>query len=133
MARSNPSADSTALDRAERAIAAFQIRGSSPFDRIVRRENAGELGLNAPESGDLIVLARPGYLFVNAAEGDVVRESHSYGGHGYRNVYPEVDATFFAAGPGIPAERVDSIGSWQIAARVARALGIAPPRQAAPP
>jgi predicted AlkP superfamily pyrophosphatase or phosphodiesterase len=129
----NPSADPTALDRAERAIAAYRIRGASPFDRIVRRENAGDLGLNAPESGDLIVLAKPGYLFVNAADGDVVRESHSYGGHGYRNVYPEVDAMLFAAGPGIPPERVESIGSWQIAARVARALGIAPPRQAAPP
>jgi len=129
----NPSADPAALDRAERALAAFRIRGASPFDRIVRRENAGGLGLNAPESGDLIVLAKPGYLFVNAAEGDVVRESHSYGGHGYRNVYPEVDATFFAAGPGIPPGRADSIGSWQIAARVTRALGIEPPRNAAPP
>jgi hypothetical protein len=44
-----------------------------------------------------------------------------------------VDATFFAAGPGIPRERVEKIGSWQIAARVARALGIEPPRNAAPP
>ena len=58
-------------------------------------------------------------------------ERADYGGHGYRNVYPEVDATLFAAGPGIPHETVDSIGSWEIAARVAKALGIAPPREAA--
>jgi predicted AlkP superfamily pyrophosphatase or phosphodiesterase len=129
----NPSADPNALDRAERALADFRVQGESPFDRIVRREDAGDLGLNAPESGDLIVLAKPGYQFVSAADGAAVRESRSYGGHGYRNVYRELDATFFAVGPGIPRERVESIGSWQIAARVARALGIQPPRQAAPP
>jgi predicted AlkP superfamily pyrophosphatase or phosphodiesterase len=129
----NPSADPTFLLRAERALREFRIRGKSPFDRIVRREDAGDLGLNAPESGDLIVLLKPGYQFVGSAGGRVVRESHSYGGHGYRNVFPEVDATFFAAGPGIARERVEAIGSWQIAARVAKALGIAPPRQAAPP
>jgi predicted AlkP superfamily pyrophosphatase or phosphodiesterase len=129
----NPSADRTALDRAERALAEFRVQGESPFDRIVRREDASDLGLNAPESGDLIVLAKPGYQFVSAADGDAVRESRSYGGHGYRNVYRELDATFFAVGPGIPRERVESIGSWQIAARIARALGIQPPRQSAPP
>jgi predicted AlkP superfamily pyrophosphatase or phosphodiesterase len=129
----NPSADGAALDRAERALADFRVHGESPFDRIVRREDAGDLRLNAPESGDLIVLAKPGYLFVSGADGAAVRESRSYGGHGYRNVYPQLDATFFAVGPGIPRERVESIGSWQIAARVARALGIQPPRQAAPP
>jgi predicted AlkP superfamily pyrophosphatase or phosphodiesterase len=129
----NPSAQRAALDRAERALADFRVEGESPFERIVRREDAGDLGLEAPESGDLIVLAKPGYLFVNGADGDAVRESRSYGGHGYRNVYPQLDATFFAAGPGVPRERVESIGSWQIAARVARALGIQPPRQAAPP
>jgi predicted AlkP superfamily pyrophosphatase or phosphodiesterase len=129
----NPSADRTALDRAQGAITEFRVREVSPFDRIVRREDAGDLGLNAPESGDLIVLAKPGYQFISGADGDAVRESHSYGGHGYRNVYPQIDATFFAVGPAIPHERVESIGSWQIAARVAKALGIAPPRNASPP
>lgn len=129
----NPAADRAALDRAERVLRDFRVDGRSPFDRIVRREDAGDLGLNAPESGDLIVLARPGFLFLESATGKPVRESRSYGGHGYRNVYPQVDATFFAAGPGISRKRVEKIGSWQIAARVANALGIAPPRQAAPP
>jgi hypothetical protein len=81
----------------------------------------------------VILLLRPGFQFTSTAVGDPVRLPRSYGGHGYRNVYPQVDATFFAAGPGIPRERVEKIGSWQIAARVARALGIEPPRNAAPP
>ena len=129
----NPAADRSVLDRAERVLNEFRVPGGSPFDRVVRREHAGELGLNAPESGDLIVLAKPGFQFVSSAGGAPLRKSHSYGGHGYRNVYPDLDATFFAVGPGIAHERVEEIGSWQIAARVARALGIAPPRQAAAP
>lgn len=129
----NPGAEGATLDRAEQVLKDFRVRGESPFDRIVRREDAGDLGLNAPEAGDLIVLAKPRFLFVGSADGEPIRRSHSYGGHGYRNVYPEVDATLFAVGPGISHERVEEINSWQIAARVARALGIAPPRQAAPP
>lgn len=129
----NPRADDTTLDRAERALAEFRHRGESPFDRVVRRERAGDLGLDSPESGDLIALLRPGFQFTSAAEGEPVRPSRSYGGHGYRNAFSQLDATFFAAGPGIPRERIETIGSWQIAARVAKALGIAPPRQAAPP
>ena len=129
----NPASERSNLDRAEQVLKDFRFRGETPFDRIVRRERAGDLGLNAPESGDLIVLAKPGFLFVSSAGGAAIREPHSYGGHGYRNVYRDLDATFFAAGPGIAHERVEEIGSWQIAARVARALGIAPPRQAAQP
>jgi hypothetical protein len=131
----NPDAAGDALDRAERIVRDFRVAGKTPFDRIVRREDAGDLGLQAPESGDLIVLARPGFQFAREARADgaLIGERADYGGHGYRNVYPEIDATLFAAGPGIPRERVEKIGSWQIAARVANALGMAPPRQAAPP
>ncbi|HSD73093.1 MAG TPA: alkaline phosphatase family protein [Thermoanaerobaculia bacterium] len=129
----NPASKRSNLDRAEQVLKDFRFRGETPFDRIVRRERAGDLGLNAPESGDLIVLAKPGFLFVSSAGGAAIREPHSYGGHGYRNVYRDLDATFFAAGPGIAHERVEEIDSWQIAARVARALGIEPPRQAARP
>jgi predicted AlkP superfamily pyrophosphatase or phosphodiesterase len=129
----NPRAGRDAVDRAERLLRDFRVGGESPFDRIVRREDAQDLGLRAPESGDLIVLARPGYQFARDAHADgaLMGERSDYGGHGYRNAYPEVDATFFAAGPGIPHQTVESIGSWEIAARVARALGIAPPRDAA--
>lgn len=129
----NAGVERSILDRAERVLGDFRVRGASPFDRIVRREQAGELGLNAPESGDLIVLAKPGFQFVGGAGGAPVREPRSYGGHGYRNVYPDLDATLFAVGPGIALERVEEIGASQVAARVAKALGIAPPRHAARP
>jgi predicted AlkP superfamily pyrophosphatase or phosphodiesterase len=131
----NPAAAPGTLDSAERAIRDYQLRGETLFDRIVRREDAGDLRLRAPESGDLIVLTKPGIATSSRVRrGDpVIAEPRNYGGHGYRNVYPDLDATFFSAGPGIPHGRVETIGSWQIAARVARALKIEPPRGAAAP
>jgi len=54
-----------------------------------------------------------------------------FGSHGYWNIHPQLQAVFLAAGPGIAAERVETIGSWQIDARIARFLGIDPPRNAA--
>ena len=40
------------------------------------------------------------------------------------------DATFLAAGPGVAHGHVEEISSITIAARIAAALGIEPPRQA---
>jgi hypothetical protein len=56
--------------------------------------------------------------------------AEEYGGHGYRAAYRDLDATFLAAGPGVPRGRVEEISSMTIAARMAAALGIEPPRQA---
>lgn len=122
-----------ALEAIEKLFAGFRVAGESPFDRIVRRADAGPLGLDAPESGDLILLARPGVsVSMEVVPGRTSGNPADYGGHGYRNVFPELDATFLAAGPGIARERVEEFPSWRIAARVSRALGIEPPRQAAP-
>jgi predicted AlkP superfamily pyrophosphatase or phosphodiesterase len=122
------------LDRIEALFAAFRVRGESPFEKLVRREQAEPFGQNAPESGDLIVLLKPGYHFSKAlpeVESPVGLPS-DHGAHGYWNVPPQLHASFLAAGPGIAHERVESINSWQIAARVARSLGIEPPRNASP-
>ena len=129
----NAAVDRSALVRIEALLRDFRVRGESPWEQIVRREQAGPLGLNAPESGDLIVLAKPGFRMVKGfpEPQTPVGVATELGAHGYANAHPEVHASFLAAGPGIAHERVESIGSWQIAARVARALGIEPPRDAA--
>ncbi len=118
----------------ERLFAGFRVNGESPFDRMVRRADAGPLGLDAPESGDLILLARPGIsVSMRVVPGHTSGTPVDYGGHGYRNVFPALDATLLAAGPGIAHERVEEFPSWRIAARVCHALGIRPPRDASPP
>jgi predicted AlkP superfamily pyrophosphatase or phosphodiesterase len=129
----NAGVDRSLLDRIEAIFAAFRVRGESPWEKIVRREDAGGYGQNAPESGDLIVLLRPGFHFSKR-----LPESESpvgipteHGAHGYWNVPLQLHASFLAAGPGIAHEKLESINSWQIAARVAAALRIDPPRDAA--
>jgi hypothetical protein len=121
-----------ALDAIEKVMKDLRVDGASPWDRVVRREEAKDLGLDAPESGDLILLARPGIsVSMRAGNGRLTGRPADYGGHGYRNVYPPLDATFLAAGPGIPRSRIEEFPSWRIASLLCRTLGIAPPRSAA--
>ena len=130
-----PSADAGAVvAAAENALRALLVDGESPWELVLTRDEAGPIGLRAPESGELILLARPGIGVsknVRPEKGPVGAPS-GLGGHGYLNIHPQLDATFLAAGPGIRPARIPRIRSWEIAARVAAALGIDPPRQAAP-
>jgi hypothetical protein len=127
----NPAAPPDTLDRVERLFSAFRVAGESPWDRIVRRAAAGDLTLDAPESGDLILLSKPGIALSARMEAGVTSgPAEEYGGHGYRAAYRDLDATFLAAGPGVPPGRVEEISSITVAARMAAALGIEPPRQA---
>ncbi len=127
----NPRAPAGTLDEVERLLIGFAVAGESPWDRIVRRAAAGELTLDAPESGDLILLSKPGIgVSMRMDPGVTSGPAEEYGGHGYRAAYRDLDATFLAAGPGVPRGRVEEISSRSIAMRVAAALGIEPPRQA---
>jgi predicted AlkP superfamily pyrophosphatase or phosphodiesterase len=119
------------LEGIEKVLSGFQVDGESPWDRIVRRADARPLGLDAPESGDLIVLTKPGIVLSARSRAKVVGKPLDLGAHGYRNAYPDIAASLVCAGPGIPHERIGEVRSWDIAARVARALGIAPPKNAA--
>jgi predicted AlkP superfamily pyrophosphatase or phosphodiesterase len=128
----NGSADPALLEQIETALKDLKVRGESPWERILKRSEAGSLGLDAPESGDVIALARPGYHLSRRTPDPAtpIGLPTEYGAHGYRNAYPEIQACYLAAGPGIAKGHADSINSWQIASRVAAALGIEPPRNA---
>jgi predicted AlkP superfamily pyrophosphatase or phosphodiesterase len=130
----NAGVDPSVLTKIEQAFRDVRVRGESSFETIVRREDAGALGLDAPESGDLIVLGKQGVHFSKAVRGEPspAGAPTEYGAHGYSNVHSEIHAAFLAAGPGIAPERVETFPLWGIAARVARFLGIDPPRDAAP-
>jgi hypothetical protein len=127
----NPAAPPGTLDAVEKHLSGFQVDGESPWDRLVRRRDAGPLGLDAPEAGDLIALAKPGTVLSMRSRGSVVGKPNELGTHGYRNAYPDLDGSFFSAGPGIPRGRVGQVRTWDVAARVSRALGIEPPQNAA--
>ncbi len=57
----NHAAAAGTLEEAERLLSEFRVGGESSWDRVVLRGQAGALALDAPESGDLILLAKPGF------------------------------------------------------------------------
>jgi predicted AlkP superfamily pyrophosphatase or phosphodiesterase len=129
----NPGADPSIVAQIAALFAQFRLQGESPFEAILRREEAGSLGLDAPESGDLIVFGKPGVHFARGLpkEPSPVRVPTESGTHGYMNHHTQIQASFLAAGPGIAHEKTETIHSWEIAAWVCKLLGIDPPRDAA--
>src|SRR6185295_4921973 len=86
-----------------RLFADWTVDGEKPVERILSREEAAEVGLNHPNSGDLILFLREGY----SAHGQLLKEGRAsaptnvLGMHGYLNVHPEVHGIYMALGAGI--------------------------------
>jgi hypothetical protein len=100
-------------------------------DDVVPHADLARLGLDHPRSGDVVVLLTPGNEFWRGGA-QVLGKPGNRGGHGYRAVYPVLDASFGAIGPGIAPARPATVSLLEVAARAARALGIDPPRGAVP-
>ena len=99
-----------------------------PFEAILGRADLHDAGLDHPNSGDLVVLLRPGYVFERGPDDTTVLfSSHSSGAHGYRNTHPELDASFLALGPRVRRGHPAIVSLLDAASEVARALGIEPP------
>ena len=129
----NAGTDPAIVTQIAALFAQFRLQGESPFETILRREDAGPLGLDAPESGDLIVFGKPGVHFARGLpkEPSPVGVPAESGTHGYMNHHTQIQAAFLAAGPGIAHEKTETIRSWEIAAWVCKLLEIEPPRDAA--
>lgn len=100
-------------------------------DDVAPHAELARIGLDNPRSGDVVVLLAPGNEFRRGGA-RVLGDPGNCGGHGYRAVYPVLDASFGAIGPGIAPSRPETVSLLEVAARAARALGIDPPRGAAP-
>ncbi len=100
-------------------------------DDVVPHAGLARIGLDNPRSGDVVVLLTPGNEFRRGGP-QVLGSPGNRGGHGYRAAYPVLDASFGAIGPGIVPARPETVSLLEVAARAARALGIEPPRGAAP-
>ena len=68
-----------------------------------------------------------GYAIGTALQGNVVVSGLNAGTHGYAPDIPEMNASFFAAGPGIPHCDAGSADMRQVAPTVAGYLGIMMP------
>jgi hypothetical protein len=100
-------------------------------DEVVPHADLARLGLDHPRSGDVVVLLTPGNEFRRGGP-RVLGPPGNRGGHGYRASAPVLDASFGAIGPGIAPSHPETVSLLEVAARAARALGIQPPRDAAP-
>ncbi len=105
----------------------------SLFERVLLREEAAALGLDRPESGDVIVFARPGYRLVESSMDlvAVTRRPDVHAAAGYAASLAESRGFLLTLGRGVEAGKADDKARvTDVAGRVARAIGIKLPKRA---
>lgn len=112
-------------------FAAWETGGERAIGRIFTRREAAAIGLDHPNSGDLVLFAAPDFTFHGGglAQGRAVLPSTALGMHGYVNDDPRMHGIYLALGAGIERSRPGPVESTAVAGRVAGWLGIEPPRR----
>jgi predicted AlkP superfamily pyrophosphatase or phosphodiesterase len=120
------------LEALRSRLAAWTVDGDHPVERVFTRAEAAEIGMEHPNSGDLILFARPGYYFRDADDpvGDApVLPAQIYGKHGYLNTHPAMQGIYLVLGHGVAKGSAGTVRNTDVAGRVAGWLGIEPPRR----
>ena len=126
--RDAPGGERILADLARR-FAGWRLDGEAPVEKIFTRQEAARIGLDHPNSGDLIVFVRDGYVFRHLPGGKSVGLAPGYGAHGHLSTDPDLHALYMALGAGIKPRRGGTLDATDIAPRVAAWLGIDPPRR----
>jgi hypothetical protein len=109
----------------------WTVDGVRPLARVLTRREAGEIGLDHPNSGDLLLFAQEGYTFQGSGD---VRERRAalpttvYGMHGYLNSNPDMQGIFMVVGKGVAPGTSSAVAATEVAGKVAGFLGIEKPR-----
>ena len=105
------------------------VDGKPVFQRILRREELGELRLDGENSGDIFAQAQIGYYpDYHRDRTELIQPVEFYGQHGYDSTLPEMRAMFAAIGLGIAeGKAIGPVHLVDVAPSVARLLGFAPP------
>jgi predicted AlkP superfamily phosphohydrolase/phosphomutase len=111
------------LARAAKAFADLEQDGRPVVERIFKRSEAAEIGLDHPNSGDLIVFFRPGFTTSWRPEGELIEPSRYYGQHGYLGHHNAMSGIFFARGVDIEVGSREELEVTDIAPLVASWLG----------
>jgi predicted AlkP superfamily pyrophosphatase or phosphodiesterase len=103
--------------------------GAEGVEGVYGAEAFGKLGLPTPmqsdQAPDLMLVAKPDYMFGNESEGAYITREPGGGTHGYLNTDPQMQAIFIAWGKGIPRGiQLGSISNVDVAPTVAALLGI---------
>lgn len=112
-------------------FAAWRIEGEAPIEKVVSRQEAARMGLDHPNSGDLVLFAREGYVFRQLPNGKSAAPAPVYGAHGHLSSRPEMHGIYMALGAGVTPGAGRTMRATEVASRVAAWLGISPPQRQA--
>jgi predicted AlkP superfamily pyrophosphatase or phosphodiesterase len=130
----SPPASAARLADLEQLFSSWKVGGEAPLERVMTRQQAAEIGLDNPASGDLILFAREGYAFSDAlppAATDSLPPRVN-GTHGYLATHSDMRAVYMALGAGVKAGQGGIVQATDLAARISGWLGIKKP-EASPP
>ena len=119
----SPSEAPDLLQRAARAFADLEVEGRPVVEKIFTRAEAAAVGLDSPNSGDLVVFLAPGFTAARGLDIPNHEPSRYYGQHGYLASHDEMCGMLFARGAGIGKTRGGEIPATAVAPMVARWLG----------
>jgi predicted AlkP superfamily pyrophosphatase or phosphodiesterase len=124
--------DAATKSKVAALLAMLAADPANGIDRIVSETELHARG-GFPEAAFLVAL-RPGFVTGDAVSGNVVTPSTSFRGmHGYWPDQPEMNASFFILGPGIPAAHsLGLIDMRAIAPTLAQILGLRLPSAEVP-
>ncbi len=107
----------------------WRVGNEAPVERVFTRREAAEIHLDHPNSGDLILFLREGYMTEDGlGDGRAEFPTDVFGMHGYLNGHPEMSGIYMALGPGIAPGAAGTVHNVEVAGRVAGWLGIGKPR-----
>lgn len=103
--------------------------GAEGIDEVFGVSDFPSLGIPIPaasdQAPDLVLAAKPDYVFANESEGAYCTPATEAGTHGYLNTDPKMQAIFIAWGSGVPkGVRLDSISNLDVAPTIAALLGL---------
>jgi predicted AlkP superfamily pyrophosphatase or phosphodiesterase len=125
--------DAATKSKVAALLARLAADPANGIDRIVPESELHARG-GFPGAAFLVAL-RPGFVTGDAVSGEIVTPSANFHGmHGYWPDLPEMNASFFILGPGIPAARaLGLIDMRAIAPTLAQILGLRIPAAEVPP
>jgi predicted AlkP superfamily pyrophosphatase or phosphodiesterase len=122
----NDAKDQQARDRAREVLRRLASDPTSGIDRVLEGPEA--TALNGFSGAALVVGLKPGFRTGGALTGAVTRSGTAGGTHGYLPNHRDMEASFFIAGPGIPAgHNLGRIDMRDVAPTLAGLLGVTLP------
>ena len=122
-----------------RRFEGLRFGGQRAIEKIFPHDRLGPVGLDHPNSGDLVLFAASGFTFAEKpqAGGGTTAATDVYGMHGhlYRGGAgdPRLAGIYLALGRGVRKQPLGVVKNTEVAPRAAGYLGIEPPRRSVEP